>query len=576
MCDYLLWFSKEKSKIKFKRLFTEKKIPTEDANFRFIELTNGERRVMTREERADISILPKDVKIYRHSDITSPGKSSYDNSFEFEEETFNPGTRHHWKTTLEGMRTLKNAKRIAKYGTKLSQIKYFDDFPFITIDNIWNDTGTGGFGDKRYYVVQTTVKTVTRCLLMTTDPGDLVLDPTCGSGTTAYVAEKWGRRWITCDTSRVAITLAKQRLMTAYFDYYQLRDEKQGINSGFKYKEVPHITLKDIANNPDIKEDMNKKEIEEAIARHALKEPLFNQPCVDNNKFRVSGPFTMEAVPAVKVETLSGKTLNGAENYARQDWFYALKEYGIKGKKGLSKDIEFTRLEIINDTHYIYAEGETKEDGRRTIVCFGSEYAPLEQRQIEEALKEAKPFHPDLVIFCAFQFDPEASKDVDELDIKWTRVLKVQMNSDLFTDDLKKETKGDSFWLIGQPDVSVEKIKEGEDKGKYTVSVQGFDYYDTKTNKIESGGKDKIAMWMLDSNYDDRSLYPRQVFFPLTGNKDGWSPLKKSLKSEINEELIDRFQSTISIPFKVENYKKIAVKIIDDRGIESFVIKDLK
>ena len=341
-------------------------------------------------------------------------------------------------------------------------------------------------------------------------------------------------------------------------------------------KKFPHITLKSIANNPDIREGMTKQEIESAIARHAPKEKLVDKPHIDRSKFRVSGPFTVEAVPAVKVETLSGELLNGANSVMKQDWWDSLKEHGIKGKRGLSKDIEFTRLEMISDTQYIYGEGEIKETGKRAIVCFGSEFAPLEQRQVEEALKEAEQFRPDIVIFCAFQFDPEAGKDMDELDLKWTKVLKVQMNSDLFTKDLKKKSKGEeSFWLVGQPDISIKKISKGEDKGKYKVQLEGFDYYDTKSNSLQRGGKNKIAMWMLDTNYDGRSLYPRQVFFPLSGNKAGWAKLKKVLKSEIDEELIDKFKGTESIPFKAESHKKIAIKIIDDRGIESLIIKTL-
>ena len=572
MCDYLIWYSKEKKAIKYNQLYIHT-LPNLKGMWSFVEFLDGTRRKLTKEERAGFSPLPRGGKVYGTVSQLAPSyseKSVY--GFKFKGKIYHPPNGQCWVTTLEKMNILAEQNRLQVDGNLPRYILYYDDFPFSKLTNPWVDTA--GVFDKKY-VVQTSEKVIQRCLLMTTDPGDLVLDPTCGSGTTAYTAEKWGRRWITCDTSRVAVALAKQRLMTTNFDYYELTDEKQGVSGGFKYKEVPHITLKSIANNPEIKEGMTKQEIEQAIACHAPKEKLVDQPRKDKSKFRVSGPFTVEAIPAVKVETLSGELLNGADSFTKQDWFHTLKEHGIKGKKGLSKDIEFTRLEMMSDTQYIYGEGEIKETGKRAIVCFGSEYAPLEQRQVEEALKEAKLFRPDVVIFCAFQFDPEASKDVDELDLKWTKVLKVQMNSDLLTHDLKKKTKGESFWLIGQPDVQVKKITKGENKGKNLVSIQGFDYYNTKTNSIEKGGKDKIAMWMLDTNYDERSVYPRQCFFPLSGNKDGWSKLKKSLKSEINEELIEKFKGTKSIPFKAENHKKIAVKIIDDRGIESLIIKTL-
>ena len=550
--DFIIWYAKNKNIYKFRDLFVKK---SKGLNTRYncIEFPDGERK------RLDKNLnIPENAKLFNGDNLyASAYAKNQDFKINIRGIDYKPLKGNCWKTNKEGMHRLLSKKRIDVIGNSKIPvyIRYFDDFPVAPLFDTWIDTQ--GATDLRY-VVQTSEKVVQRCLLMTTDPGDLVLDPTCGSGTTAYVAEKWGRRWVTCDTSRVAVALAKQRLMTADFDYYELKDEKKGISEGFNYKEVPHITLKSIANNEE-----------------SEKETLVDQPHIDKNKFRVSGPFTVEAIPVVKVETLSGELLNGSNNLVKQDWFHILKEQGIKGKKGLSKDIEFTRLEMMSDTQYIYGEGEIKETGKRAIICFGSEYAPLEQRQVEEALKEAKVFRPDVVIFCAFQFDPEAGKDVDELNLKWTKVLKVQMNSDLLTHDLKKTTKGESFWLVGQPDIQVRKIKKGEHKGKYTVSINGFDYYDTRENDLKKGSKDQIAMWMLDTNYDNRSLYPRQVFFPLSGSKDGWGKLKKTLKSEIHEDLMDQFRGTESIPFKSENHKKIAVKIIDDRGIESLVIKSL-
>ena len=547
--DYIIWYTKNIHQVKFNKLFSEKDKGT-GTPFTKIELPDGSRRGLTKEEKKDSSLVPRGAKFFRLSNPFSSGyTSSCTFSFNYLGKNYSSRRGYSWKTNMDGMKTLAKNNRL--YGTKnsLSYIQYFDDLPVQALNNNWQDTFTEY---EKSYVVQTSKKVIQRCLLMTTDPGDIVLDPTCGSGTTAYVAEQWARRWITCDTSKVAIALAKQRLMTANFDYYQLKNEKQGILGGFDYKKVPHITLGSIANNEPTPEEI-----------------LYDQPKKDSNKIRVTGPFTVEAVPAHRVESLSD--INQV-SFLTQDWFEKLKTDGIKASKGVSQNIEFSRLEVINGTEYIYAEGETNEEKpKRTIICFGSEYAPLEQRQIEEALKEAKAFSPDLVIFCAFQFDPEASKDVDHLNLDWTTVLKVQMNSDLLTHDLKKKTKGESFWLIGQPDIAIQKVN-----GKYTVEVKGFDYYDTKTNKIEKGGKEKIAMWMLDTNYDEKSVYPRQCFFPISSPKHDWTKLKKTLGAEIDEELIDKFTRTKSIPFELGSNKKIAVKIIDDRGIESLVVKPLR
>src|SRR5690606_37187172 len=164
---------------------------------------------------------------------------------------------------------LLRSNRVLLQGSTPGYVRYIDDFPAFPFNNLWEDTVISGFGDPKTYVVQTASRVLERCLLMTTDPGDLVLDPTCGSGTTAYVAEKWGRRWITCDTSRVAVTLAKQRLMTASYDYYELKHPHEGLRGGFMYKTVPHVTLKSIANNPEIDElwDRMHPTVEQALGK---------------------------------------------------------------------------------------------------------------------------------------------------------------------------------------------------------------------------------------------------------------------------------------------------------------------
>jgi adenine-specific DNA-methyltransferase len=429
----------------------------------------------------------------------------------------------------------------------------------------------------------------------------------CGSGTTAYVAEQWGRRWITCDTSRVALTLAKQRLMTAIFDYYELAHPKEGVSSGFKYKTVPHVTLKSIANNPDIREGMTREQIDAAIARHADQETLYDQPFVDRKKTRVSGPFTVEAVPAPAVRSVDeillpspdgreagGEVARAGETLRQGEWRDELLRTGIRGKAG--QYIRFARLEPLPGCRWLHADGETRpsaegadrvrETGtaytpQRIVVSFGPEHAPLEQRQVEHAWEEARTLvpHPKLLVFAAFQFDPEAAKDIDELkpEMIGMQLLKAQMNADLLTDDLKKKrASNESFWLIGQPDVQVERITDGPDKGKYRVSVHGFDYYNTKTGDIESGGEDKIAVWLLDTDYDGRSLYPRQVFFPMAGESEGWARLARNLKAEIDEDLIEAYRGTVSLPFELGEHSRVAVKIVDDRGVESLKVLEVE
>ena len=450
-------------------------------------------------------------------------------------------------------------------------------------------------------------------MLMTTDPGDLVLDITCGSGTTAFVAETWGRRWITCDTSRVAITLAKQRLLTAVYDYFELANPRDGVGGGFKYKTVPHVTLKSIANNPEIKPGMTRAQIDAAIAKYAEQETLFDQPFLDRSKARVTGPFTVEVVPALNLRPIemvdeshtihpdAQKSLPGfgptdgqqrleltattsvscyGETLRQRNWRDELQASGVRAKGG--QRIEFTRMEPLPACRWLNAVGETRDrPAKRVVVSFGPEHAPLEQRQVEQALDEAldealtlRP-KPDIVLFAAFHFDPEAAKDIEALTPEKTGVvlLKLQMNTDLLTDDLKKKrSSNESFWLIGQPDVGVSRVKQGDHKGDWQVEVRGFDYYNPTSGQIESGDTSKIALWLLDTDYDGRSLFPRQVFFPMSGEKDGWSRLAKTLRAEIDEDKIEAYRGTKSLPFSAGNHQRIAVTIVDDRGIESLKV----
>jgi len=552
---------------------------------------------MTAEECGDWSRLPKNSRAYRQDNIVSqrpPG----DFPVEFGKKTYRPLTGY-WKTGIEGMKKIIDANRVEERGRMLSYVRFFDDFPMRPVANFWNDVRFSSRSESKQYVVQTAARVAERCLLMTTDPGDLVFDPTCGSGTTAVVAESWGRRWITCDTSRVAVTLAKQRLMTASFDYFQLRHPHEGVSSGFIYKTVPHVMLKSIANNPDIKPGMLREEIDAAIKRHAESETLYDQPLIDNKKARVTGPFTVEAVPAPTVRpvgdvTEEGSSANLAATEARRDaditvarsggtlrhseWRDELLKAGVRAKGG--SKIEFTRVEPLSGLRWLHAEAETKDKRQRVVVSFGPEHAPLEQKQVEWAREEALKLRPkpDMLLFASFQFDPEAAKDIDELtpELAGMTLLKVQMNTDLLTDDLKKKrASNESFWLMGQPDVEVKKIKTGEHKGKVTVEVHGFDYYDPRQGKIISGDTKQIAVWFLDTDYDGRSLFPRQVFFPMAGENDGWARLAKNLKAEIDEEKIEAYRGTVSLPFVPGDHKRVAVKIVDDRGIESLKILEV-
>lgn len=560
--NYLLWYAKDINAVSTKthKLYLERtgvEGSTEDPKKLALwgEFNDGEVRPLTTEEKRSIQTVSQRAKIFRVDKVIERGDDPERKfSIALDGNDFAPKEGYVWRGKKNQIEQLIEHNRLIKtkegYGYKF----YVSDFPVIEITNLWEDTA-GKISDM-IYAVQTNEKIIQRCMLMTTDPGDLVLDITCGSGTTAYVAEQWGRRWITCDTSRVAITLAKQRLMTATFDYYKLAHEEQGVGSGFVYKTVPHITLKSIANNEP-----------------PATETLYDQPEIDKGKVRITGPFTVEALPAPVVKPLDDVSDWDEDSTAKQtSWRDQLLATGIMGRGG--SRLEFSRVEPLSGTKFLQAEAETKEDvPRRAVICFAGETKPMDSRMVSMALDEVETLRPapKMIIFAAFQFDPEAAKDIDELNWPGLTILKAQMNTDLMTDDLKKKRSSDqSFWLVGQPDVEL--IPDKRSKTRYKVKVNGFDYYDVKKGTVESGSTSRISMWMLDTDYDGMCLQPTQVFFPMGGKKDGWNKLAKTLKAEIDSDLIEKYAGNESLWFTVQPNSQIAVKIIDDRGIESLKV----
>lgn len=558
ICDYIIVYSKNKNLFKYRQLF-EKRNLYGNNEFTFLDDENNEFgfRRLNDEEKENINNLNKINPVFRRLDLSATGYgASTDFPIKFNGKIFYPTKGKSWKTTEDGIKRLIEKNRIFQLGERIYYKLYYNDFPLMQMSNLWNNTA-GGFTEGKIYAVQTNPIVIQRCMLMVTDPGDLVLDITCGSGTTAYVAEQWGRRWITCDTSRVAIALAKKRLMTATFDYYKLAHPEQGISSGFIYKTVPHITLGSIANN-----------------EAAIQEILYDQPKIDKKKVRVTGPFTVEALPAPVVRPIEGEDLLEENDITskQDDWREQLRATGIRGRHG--DKLVFSRVEPLSGTMYLQAEAETKEEvPRRAVICFGSETKPMDSRVVDMALDEAGNLRPtpQIIVFAAFQFDPEAAKMIAEINWPGVTLLTVQMNTDLMTADLKKKQSSDqSFWLVGQPDVEL--VKDGRSKDIYKVIVHDFDYYDVKKGTVESGSTSRIAMWMLDTNYDSMCINPQQVFFPIDGKSGGWNKLAKTLRAEIDQELIEKYAGTESLWFKALPNTRIAVKIIDDRGIESMKV----
>ncbi|WP_332445475.1 site-specific DNA-methyltransferase [Dehalococcoides mccartyi] len=597
--DYIIWFSKDIELTKYHKLFRERPESMINNGYDWIELSNNERRRLNSNEISGKDPIPNGLR-FQSSILVSAGASETGSRpFTFHDKIYKPAIGTHWKTSQEGLSRLKYANRLIGVANTLAYIRYENDFPVTEFVNIWDDTVRSTFAADKWYVVQTATKVIERCMLMTTDPGDLVLDPTCGSGTTAYVAEQWGRRWITCDTSRVALALARTRLMSARFPYYLLADSYEGarkemeltgqpqpavektsdIRHGFVYKRVPHITLKSIANNPDIKEGLTRTEIDEAIARHADTEILYDQPYEDNKRLRVTGPFTVESLSPHRMqdrsERPSSETQAQKEDSTNQFSTIILENLKEAGVQIRFKDerIKFTYLDQYAG-EWIQARGEyvDKEGNNRTVaVAIGPEYGTVSSTFIKEAAKEAvRGVGFDVLLICGFAFEADVAEETKRFGN--LNILITRMNPDLaMSNELLKKTKtGNLFTVFGEPDIKITK----QPSGKVIVEIHGVDVYDPTTGQVRSNSTDDIACWFIDTDYNQESFFVRHAYF--TGNDQPYEKLKKALKAEIDESAWADLYSTTSRPFDLPKTGKIAVKVINHYGDEVLKMYEIK
>lgn len=584
-CDYILWYCKEKSKIKYRQIYVSKEAGSEGASrYRSVELKTGERLPLSK-YKGNLS----DGKLFTDSDLsaqTASDKGTF--SVKYQGRTFSPSKNRHWQTHENGIKRLIELNRVIVQGTRLRYIRYFDDFPVNPLNNIWTDIGgIQSRLDSKVYVVQTSNTTIQRCILMTTDPGDLVLDPTCGSGTTAYVAEQWGRRWITIDTSRIALNIAKTRLMTATFPYYYLHsnvkvernvteqgkikkkispkaesEQEHDTRQGFVYEEVPHVTLKSLANNEP-----------------PATETLYDQPYEDKNKLRVTGPLESPG-------NLDSSVQQEEDNSSfEKRVFEHLKSAGVKN--GIrNEQAVFIRVERLADSNLhaegFYLDAEGKE--RKAYFHIGPKFGTVAKSAVNEAVKSCRQRgDADWLIILGFSFESDITNQNVTMSIGSFEVTKVRMHDDLMQDGLlKKDKKAGSFITIGEPDVKLHK------NGDTTqVEIVGLDIYDPIKDVVKARNVENIAYWMVDDDYDGSNFVLKQVFF-CGGNKDEFKQWQKglndlakqstkkkaeaTLKIEIDDEAFDRLYGFKSHPFEIKPNQKIAVRVISQFGEESMKV----
>ncbi len=646
--DHILWYARDREQAKFRRLFNKKKVGEEGATqFGLIQSPDAS-EVMRLDKDGSTELLDAGWQILAHDNFTSTGfatTTNYELSFHGQE--FNlPAGNIRWKTTPQGAARLIKASRLLLVGRTPRYRRLLEDFPIYPLVDLWTDTGVSGFGDKKVFVVQTNTKVVERCIQMASDPGDLVLDPTCGSGTTAIVAEQGGRRWITIDTSRVALALARARVMGARYPYYLLADSEGGrekeaevtgkpppdapthgdVRQGFVYERAPHVTLRSIANNAEIdviwdecqakleplraklndalgtsweewemprKADENwpenvkgihaawweqriarQQEIDKSIAQKADVELLYDRPYEDKSKVRVAGPFTVESLSPHRVipsdddslaEELEAADGNRQRKVAPLNDFaeMILDHLRSSGVHQAAKDDRIIFAAITGwPGNFVCAEGSFHEGEteKRAAIFIGPEFGTVSRADLTAAAREALDARFDVLIACGFNFEAHTS-ELNKLGP--LPILKAKMNPELhMSDELKNTGAGNLFVVFGEPDIEW----KFQDDGKILVEVLGIDVFDPKTGDVRASGKDDIAAWFIDTDYNEESFFVRHAYF--LGANDPYKALKTTLKAEIDEDAWATLYRDVSRPFPRPSNGRFAVKVINHFGDE--------
>jgi adenine-specific DNA-methyltransferase len=618
--DYLLWYARdvERLKEKINKVFVSRAPSAADLSTYYLEAPDGSVRRINSDELANPATIPEDHRLLESRDLASAGAGAGTVSIPFEGREYHPGATRHWKTSPDKMQRVIAAGRVFASESSLQYKRYTTDFPWTELTNAWSDTIVGSFHESRLYVVQTSPKVVERCVLMATDPGDLVLDPTCGSGTTAYVAEQWGRRWITVDASRVPLALARQRLLTATFPFYQLEEPTRGPAGGFVYRRkqnrrgeevggiVPHVTMKGIANDEPPKEEV-----------------LVDRPEQASGVTRVTGPFCFEATIPTPVDfDADGVEDSGVPQEAHGSYVDRMLEVLRKspvlhvggGKtvvlrnirppaKTLSLSAEaivpipengtsaggasLSRDATLDDTSQpLIDDGESLADptrsgrepirGKNVAIVFGPESGAISEKLVFEAAREAHAKSYAHLYVIGFAIQPNARELVEKCEaVVGVPATYVQATPDLMMGDLLKNMRSSQiFSVCGLPEIAIHAAapeKKG-DPGRFQVELRGLDVFDPITMETEHRAGNDVPAWFLDTDYNGLCFHVCQAFFPRTA---AWDDLRRSLRGQFEDSVWDHLAGTTSAPFEAGEYGEIAVKVIDDRGNELLVVRPL-
>ena len=572
--NYLLWYAKNKGQAKYNQLYEE--TPTRKdllelmSSYAMVELKDGQSRKLEPEERKDPEKIPSDAKLFQHFPPLSQG---YDKTrskpYEWNGKVWKCPHNMQWSVSHDGLDRMASANRLVETAS-LRWKKYESEIPGRKYNNLWSRKA---YAQDQHYVVETAESTIKQCMLMTTDPGDLVFDPTCGSGTTAYVAESWGRRWITSDAGLVAVNLARQRIITGVFPWYMLIDSDAGYrreselrekanqpplqkethgedpSKGFVYRRLPHVSAKFLAY-PDLQTEIDY---------------IVDSPEKERGRLRVSSPFTVESTSPYRYVDPKQPAVNTA---TRQNVISALRDAGIRIG---DSNVHLTDLEEYPGKTVTHT---ATFDGKKACIMVASDDCTVPPVMVDHAVEEAAAM-PSVgaLIVVAFAYEPSVRNERrGRLDI-----YKTMANQDLQIGNLKDEKNDIAFVLVGEPDVRIE--AKGD---QITAEVVGYDTFDPASGNTRSVNLDKEATrhdvycWMIDTDYDGRSFFAKRVHFPGSAKDRQILNFYKKMESRIEQELWDAALSLKSAPFKIPESGRIAVKIITATHSEMTTVIDVK
>ncbi len=561
VASYLLWYAKDKQQLKYRQLYeklSRKEIIEHFSSYVMYELSDGSTHKLTPEQRSNPDKhLPPDARLYKRTFLASQGTSTTGRSepYRWQGQVWPCHSGWQWQVSMDGLDRLAELGRLDAAGSDatLRWKQFEDEIPGRKINNVWQQQMS--LSDKRY-VVQTATSVIERCINMTTDPGDLVLDPTCGSGVTAEVCERWGRRWITIDSSRVAIAIARRHLITRIYPWWSTLDGGSDPSAGFETEVIQRTSAATLAYG-------TVHDSENTIL-------LVDQPAMDRKRRRLTGPFTIESsspytyLPFGDPNAPSDR-IGAAVGDEAATLLEALTANPISDTEGYPR-LQVVELEAWPEGILATQEARCQIPGRDTevtvAVMLGAPDVTITGQQATQAATEARRNRSDIedLVVVAYAYDPDVPTSAGLVQIH-----KVVAPRDLQIPELARQSDAGALTMLGEPDVTLE---PGLD-GNLIVELRGYDTYNPTTGRVEPSYGSDVDCWMIDTDHDRSSFFPRLVYLPGAKRRSDLADLLKTLGNDLDPDAERALTGLRSQPFPPPAPgNTVAVKIITRTGAE--------